>query len=376
MNAVYLQRSREVDAGEPSFLTAATPAPTGFYTLDLATWDIHCDEQTYAIHGVSFGEARLEAFVARVPPADLPDLLVAIGDLSRACGDYLIEYRIIQTDGSTRSMEARGRVLAGPDGSPLRMIGIVIDTSEHRAQRDAEHELATRLQHHLLPSVLADLPGIVTAARYLPATSGMLIGGDWYDAVPRPDGSLALVIGDVQGHSVEAACVMGQLRTALHAFLGEGHPVDRALAMTNRLLAADNRHVADGLFASCTIASITPDGLLQSCRAGHLPPLTVGLDGEARLLDLPDGLLLGIDPKAEYRAVEEPFVPMSTVFLCTDGLLETGCRDFDIGLRRVLPVLSVGRRADLEVLADDLLATAEPASARRDDIALLLARAL
>jgi len=376
MDGVQLQRGREAGLGFLPFPPAATQVVAGFYTLDLATWDIQCDEQTYEMHGLlPGGPPRLDTFLERVPPTDMAPLLAAIGELSKACGDYRIEYRIIRGDGSVRSMEARGRVLAGDDGLPRRMIGIATDTSEWRAQRDAEHEFATRLQRQLLPSALSTVPGVSVVARYLPATTGMLIGGDWYDAVPRPDGSVALVIGDVQGHSIEAACLMGQLRTGLHAFLSEGYPLDQALAMTNRMLITENRSVEDGLFASCCVASLSPEtGEMLACRAGHIAPSVIGPGGGTRYIDLLPGLLLGVDARAAYETTAVRIAPTSTVFMCTDGLLETGSGDLDVGMRRVLPVLRGGADMDLQILADQLVATAQPVSDRHDDIAVLLAR--
>jgi hypothetical protein len=378
MDGVHLLRGRAAELAFSPFPPSLIPTVTGFYTLNLATWEVQCDDQTYTMHGLDPGAVpRLETFLERVPPNDMPDLLAAISNLSQACGDYRIEYRIVHRDGSLRSMEARGRVLAGENGLPQRMIGIALDTSEYRAQRDAEHEFATRLQHQMLPNVLAGVPGIATAARYLPATAGMLIGGDWYDAVPRPDGSLALVIGDVQGHSVQAACVMGQLRTALHAFLSEGHRLDEALTMTNRMLTAEAAGIGDDLFASCCVVSLSPSGgELQACRAGHPPPAVATPEGGVRLLDLPAGLLLGVEPDTRYELQTVPMPTGSTVFLCTDGLLETGCGDLKVGLERVIPVLAAGAGQDLDVLADELIETAQPVSARHDDIAVLVARAL
>jgi hypothetical protein len=376
MNGVQLSRGREAGPAFSPFLPATTPVVAGFFTLDLVTWAVECDDQTYALHGVDPGAPpRLESFLDRVPRPDLPAVLEAINELTKGCGDYRVEYRIARGDDDLRAMEARGRVLGGDDGTPRRMIGIVTDTSDYRAQRDAEHEFAARLQRQMLPSSLVSVPGMRFAARYKPATDGMLIGGDWYDIVPRPDGSVVLVIGDVQGHSVEAACFMGQLRAGLRAFLGEGHELARALAMTNRMLISEYRPGEDGLFASCCLAALMPGGReLRTCTAGHLPPAVASARAEPSIPDVPAGLLLGVEPDVSYRTVSLPLPPDSTVFLCTDGLLECGPGDLEAGLDRVLPVLAAGHATDLEDLADLLVAAAAPQPVRHDDIAVLLAR--
>lgn len=375
MSDIRLSPGRDPVPVFSPFTPATTPATAGFYTLDLRTWRVECDEQTYRLHGLDpETPRRLDSFLARVPTDDLPALMKAVSDLSSACGEYRVEYRVA-APGGLRSMEACGRVLAGPDGTPSRMIGVVTDTSEHRAQQDIVREFAVRLQRHMMPGSLAEVPGVELAARYLPATDGMLIGGDWYDLVPRPDGSAVLVIGDVQGHGVEAACFMGQLRAGLRAYLTEGHELARTMAMTNAMLHGEQRLGEEGLLASCCLAAFSPGAFrAEICCAGHLPPVVAVPGYDPWFAEAPTGLLLGVAGDSAYETASAPLPPGSTVLMCTDGLLESGPGDLEAGLARVLPVLTGGHRTGLGVLADELVAAARPGAERFDDIAVLLAR--
>ncbi|WP_316316743.1 PP2C family protein-serine/threonine phosphatase, partial [Clavibacter michiganensis] len=135
-----------------------------------------------------------------------------------------------------------------------------------------------------------------TAGRYLPGTQGLDVGGDWYDVVASGDG-MALVIGDVQGHGVQAAATMGQLRSAVRAFALGDRPPDEVMSGVNHLLA----DLDPGLFASCCYIRLDPaTGRACAARAGHPPPLLRHPDGRTETLDLPGGVVLGVDPGAPY----------------------------------------------------------------------------
>lgn len=142
------------------------------------------------------------------------------------------------------------------------------------------------------------------AARYLPATRGMDIGGDFYDLIRLGPTTAAAAIGDVQGHNVNAAALMGQVRTAVHATAGAAP--DEVLARTNRLLT----DLDPDLFTSCLYVHLDL-GAHTAClaTAGHPPPLLRHPDGTTEPLRLPPGLLLGIDPDAGYASTEIPLPP-------------------------------------------------------------------
>ncbi|WP_406197354.1 SpoIIE family protein phosphatase [Kitasatospora sp. NBC_01560] len=271
------------------------------------------------------------------------------------------------------------RQLDADERTLLSTLGGLVAQSLARARlHDAEHELAAGLQRVMLPRTVPSVPGVTTAVRYLAAGSGLQIGGDWYDVVPLPGGHVGLVIGDVQGHDVHAAGIMGQLRIALRAYAAEGHPPAAVMARASRFLAdLDTDH-----FATCTYAEVNVDyGVVYAVRAGHLDPLVRRADGTAAVVPVTGGLPLGIAPDEEYRVTRFSLDPGETVVLCTDGLVEARGTDLDEGIARLTAVLAgppaggTGHGRDpLEELADRIASQAADDSEREDDIALLLLR--
>ncbi len=531
------------------FKPNATSVDAGFFTWEIETGEVICEPVTYRLHGLREDRsATMDTFLSRVPETDLPGVISAMKRMMASCDTYQIEYRVKGEDGSLRAMEARGRVLPGPDGHPVRMIGLAMDTTAVRARLDAErrrlnegadrarrtqeftaalasavsadaivaaareglraygadsfvvvaekdsrmtvvascgfdgqsvevltgidraaetpistaikqempvyicspaslaadyphladpvsrcaqrawvalpvpdsqgrfgaclfgfgqarefppeerallfaasgllaqslerariyeseHALARELQRGLLPRGELAAPGLTIATRYQAATSGMEIGGDFYDVVQLADGRVALVIGDVQGHNLFAASLMGRLRTAVHAYAREGHGPAEVMARTNQWLVGLNTDPDRALFATCCFVVLRPaTGELAMCRAGHHPPALVTPDAPPRVLDCDGGLPLGIDAGARYATVEARVPPGSVLVLTTDGLLDADGSDADYNVRCLLEVLAHGRTADLETLADDLLNSPRRPPRHGDDVALLVAR--
>ncbi|MFR9794945.1 SpoIIE family protein phosphatase [Streptomyces sp. MS06] len=232
---------------------------------------------------------------------------------------------------------------------------------------DAEHELVGMLQRQLLPRRLPALPGAVAVARYLPATAGLEVGGDWYDVIPLPDNHVALVIGDVQGHSTAAATLMGQMRTALRAYAVEGHPPDVVVAHANRLLA----DLETDLFATCCYVDVDmEEGAAWSVRAGHLPPVLRHPDGGTEAVESEAGPPLGVLRQAQFPLTPMALAPGTVLALTTDGLVESAHADIDEGLARLCRELAAADPEHLGPIADALLDSAP----RSDDVALLLLR--
>ncbi|MEU6507169.1 SpoIIE family protein phosphatase [Streptomyces sp. NPDC046942] len=256
------------------------------------------------------------------------------------------------------------------------LAGLIAHAMERAQRYDNEAALARGLQQALLPHRLSTHPRVETAGRYLPGTQGMDVGGDWYDVVEAGDG-IALVIGDVQGHGVQAAATMGQLRSAVRAFALGDRPPDEVLSGTNRLLI----DLDPGQFASCCYLRLDPaTGRALVARAGHPPPLLRCPDGRTRLLDIPGGVVLGVDPLARYPVAELVLEPDAILALYTDGLVERPGADIDDGIAALRLALgragaAAGRRGgrSLAGVADRLTATARRAMDRPDDVALLLA---
>ncbi|ULR51994.1 SpoIIE family protein phosphatase [Streptomyces deccanensis] len=209
---------------------------------------------------------------------------------------------------------------------------------------ETERELTDGLQRTMLPTLGPEIPGMSVAARYVPTGGGLQVGGDWYDMIALPSGRFALVIGDVQGHDVRAAGLMGQLRIALRAYASEGHRPDAVLSRASRFLHGITDSAADTYpdlrFATCLYVEVDPaTGVLDIARAGHPDPVVRMADGTVLVRPTPGGLPLGIDPDADYPTTRLVLEPGETMLLCTDGLIETGGHDLDTGWRRIRTIL-------------------------------------
>ena len=214
------------------------------------------------------------------------------------------------------------------------------------ADRSAwDHSVAQALQRAVLPDALPRIAGLDLAARYLPCTVGLEVGGDWYDVFPLGGGRVGLTVGDVVGHNVAAAAVMGQVRNLLRGYALD--KIDPAAVLTAtdaalELLLPDA--LATAVYAVLDLAS----GELRYASAGHPPPACVTPSGEVSYLDAdPDAMLgLGGGFSTGYRRL----VPGSTLLFYTDGLIEDRHRDLGEGLARLAGVMRPGgayRRADL-----------------------------
>ncbi|MFC4606798.1 SpoIIE family protein phosphatase [Streptomyces maoxianensis] len=233
---------------------------------------------------------------------------------------------------------------------------------------DAEHELATTLQRSLLPRKLPRLPGAVAVARYLPATVGLEVGGDWYDVIPLSENHVALVVGDVQGHNAGAATIMGQMRTAIRAYAVEGHPPDVVVSRANHLLVG----METDLFATCCYVAIDlEEGNALCVRAGHLPPLLRAPEGVTQEVEVEGGPPLGVLAEAEFPMTALALTPGAVLALLTDGLVESSSLHLEDGMRRVCDALSRADPSDAGRMADELLGGV---NRRDDDVALLLLR--
>ncbi|MET7919815.1 SpoIIE family protein phosphatase [Streptomyces avermitilis] len=248
------------------------------------------------------------------------------------------------------------------------LAGLIAQALERARLYDSEFALARGLQQALLPHRLPIVPGIHTVVRYLPGTSGMDIGGDWYDVIPT-DSGVCLVIGDVEGHSIAAAATMAQLRSAVRAFAAVGHTPGDVMAGVNRTLF----DLDPGLLASCCYILLEAHSHhAYAVTAGHPPPLLRSPDGTTDALDLDIGPVLGVERASIYPETRIALPPGSVLALYTDGLVEEPGTDIDVGIDRLRASLANARADSLDELADRLLHNARGSSYRADDIALLL----
>lgn len=227
-----------------------------------------------------------------------------------------------------------------------------------------EHHIALTLQRSMLPHSLPTPPGLRMAARYSASDAQLSVGGDFYDALELPDGTVAVVIGDVQGHSLRAATVMAQLRFALHAYLVEGHPPARAVDLLNELLIRSHPE----LVTVCVAVVDLRDGSMEVVNAGHLPPLLVTPDGARYLTG--SSPLLGVRLPSERRTTTVPSSGPCTLVLVTDGLLERRSGHLADSLARMAEVVTNAGTLDPGELCDVLLGQFDSAE-RGDDVAVL-----
>ncbi|WP_307866132.1 SpoIIE family protein phosphatase [Streptomyces smyrnaeus] len=251
------------------------------------------------------------------------------------------------------------------------LAGLIAQALDRARLYDTQRQLAHSLQTGLLPHRLASVPSLEVAARYLPAGRGMDIGGDFYDLIRSGRSSAAAAIGDVQGHNTTAAALMGQVRTAVHTHATAGVSPGEILARTNRLLI----DLDTGLFTSCLYAHLDlPRREVHLATAGHPPPLLRHPDGRTETLELPPGLLLGVEADTDYTTVAFPFEPGSVLALYTDGLVETPGVDIGVSTAALARRLAEAGDQDLEDLATTLTAPTVQHTPPTDDIALLLLR--
>ncbi|MBM9504465.1 ATP-binding SpoIIE family protein phosphatase [Actinacidiphila acididurans] len=236
-----------------------------------------------------------------------------------------------------------------------------------------EAYIADALQREMLPDSLPQPTGVQLASRYLPAAESARVGGDWYDAIPLPGSRVALVVGDVMGHSMTSAAIMGQLRTTVQTLAG----LDLAPQEVLYHLDEQAQRLGQDRMATCVYAVYDPIAhRLVVANAGHPPPVLLHADGLAEVLRVPPGAPIGVGG-VPFEAVELPAPAGATLLLYTDGLVESRSRDVWGGIEllreRLHDAAGVVSPPPLEPLCDEVLEILGPGD-RDDDIALLAAR--
>jgi PAS domain S-box-containing protein len=361
---------------EASFRDLADTAPVMIWTADTDGLVTFVNEGWMRFTGTTLDEELGASWALGVHLDDVEEMLASWDAALAKRSVWEHEYRLMSSGGEYRWVVDRG-VPRYERGEFVGYVGAAVDIHERvlmqqrlREHYEIEHTIAETLQRSLLPERLPRLEGLELVSRYLPsADRGTAVGGDWYDALERPDGRVALVVGDVAGHGLRAAATMGQLRNSFRAYgLVEASPAE-VVARVNRLVTSG------GEDAMATVLYLTLDretGEVTFSAAGHPPPLLLTPDGPY-FLEGGRSVPIGAADPAVFREATAVLPPGSTLLLYTDGLVERR----GVPLEESLDALAaaVGRAEDdLERLCDRVLDAVLPRRDPRDDVALLAVR--
>ena len=250
----------------------------------------------------------------------------------------------------------------------LEAVAAQCGLSLDRARRyEGERVVAETLQRSVLPETVPSMEGVRVSALYLPGSTAVDVGGDWFDTLTLPDGRLGFVVGDVVGKGVQAAATMAQLRNGMRALTLDVLTPAQTVTKLNLLL----ENYIDVPFATLAYLALDPETLMVTLTsAGHPPPLVVSPDGGTRFLEGDGGLPLGVDTGFEYAEHTTVLEPGSIIVLYTDGLVERRGRSIDDGLARLAN--AAGRAPhEPDAFVDALVGELLGAGARHDDVALL-----
>ncbi|TWJ20542.1 SpoIIE family protein phosphatase [Micromonospora endolithica] len=250
----------------------------------------------------------------------------------------------------------------------LALLDTVADLCEQTLERvrlaAAEHNLVTRLAGRLRTSNRTTPAGLRVATRYTPAMSGLHLGGDWHDLVDLDGDGLAVVVGDVVGHRVEAAADMAQLRTMINTLIRLGVPLGEVFPRLTDLLGV-------GFLGTCLAMTVDPvAGRVRVARVGHPHPVLVRPGQPPRRVDTASALPLGLVREA-VPVTTLPFGPGDLLVAYTDGLVERRNRAYDEGVAALHAVVDAYRDAPVEAIADAVMAEL---AGSEDDQALVVIR--
>ncbi|MEU1116401.1 MULTISPECIES: SpoIIE family protein phosphatase [unclassified Streptomyces] len=245
--------------------------------------------------------------------------------------------------------------------------GLVLDNARMYTYQES---VADTLQDSMLPHIQPRMSGCDIATRYLPGTLLGRVGGDWFDSVKLPGSRTALVVGDVMGHGLNSAAMMGQLRTAVQTMAALDLPPEQLLRNLDDLAQRLGEHY----LATCLYAVYDPiAGELHLANAGHIPPVLVRAeDGRSELLDLPTGAPIGVGG-VPFESVVVRVAPGDRLLMCTDGLVEVRGEDIGVGLA-TLTESAAHPAASMDDACDTIIRALNTRGGRKDDVALLMAR--
>jgi serine phosphatase RsbU (regulator of sigma subunit)/CheY-like chemotaxis protein/anti-sigma regulatory factor (Ser/Thr protein kinase) len=325
------------------------------------------------LHDGAMGRVAGERRAALLATVELlPDRQEVAGSI-----DSLLVVPLVAGDQLTGLLYLGGDADRRFDGEDLDLLTLAAEriaiAIDHARRFAHGRELVEILQRSLLPERLPTHPRLALAARYRPSGVAAQIGGDWYDALVLDEERTGVMIGDVVGHGVRAATIMGELRSALRAFAIEGHTPGEALRQLDRVVHAT---LGRGMVATVLFLILDArEGTVTLASAGHPPPALMSADGSVRLLDTEPHPPLGIDDRIQAIERVHPLAPGDTLLLYTDGLVERRHESIDVGIDR-LRAAAHDAPEDIEELCDHVLAHTVGDAPGRDDVAVLAVRLL
>ncbi|KOV85360.1 SpoIIE family protein phosphatase [Nocardia sp. NRRL S-836] len=357
---------------------------TGSWELDLRSGRLVWSANLCRIAGVSRSPDTLEDVLDLVHDDDRAVVRAHFEALKTNTPAPEIEFRLCRQDGMIAVVSSIGESVTDETGAVVALRGMHVDRTARRAaeadaraavvranavesQLENERQLMLRLQRAMLPPDLPLTPGVELAAAYQPADGAIGVGGDFYDAFTLPDGRLAVAVGDVVGHDMDAAVTMGRIRSTIRAYAMHNPDPDRVLGKLNRLVCL----CADLTMTTVFYGVYTPwTGSLCYANAGHPHPLLVR-DGVARPMTHRHGMITGAAHHADYRAFETLLRPGDLLLCYTDGLVEHRGSDIDAGVERLCAaVASSGLPDALDHLVPGVIRAVGP-EVGRDDICVL-----
>ena len=363
-------------ASEASFRLLADHAPVMIWTTDPDGLVTFVNNGWLEFTGTTLADELGETWSLGVHPDDARRMLDSWYEALAMREPWSMEYRLRRRDGEYRWIVDRGVPRFSERNEFAGYVGTATDIHERKQMEEAlrrvyerEHRVAETLQRSLLPEKLPDIEGVTLAARYLPAGEGAAVGGDWYDAAELPDGRVALVVGDVVGHGLRAAAVMGQLRNAFRAYaITETSPAE-IIARLNRLVTTGD----EGVMATVLYLALDRDtGEVSYASAGHPPPLLLTSEGP-RYLEGGRSVPVGAADLVTFREERVTLPPDSTLLLYTDGLVERRDTPLDVRFDQ-LAAAAAASGGDLEELCEGVLAAVLGGAEPADDVALLAVR--
>ncbi|MGW2086371.1 PP2C family protein-serine/threonine phosphatase [Streptomyces sp. NPDC001880] len=361
---------------------------------NLLTDEVSWSEELFQIFGRSpeAGPLSLDELPSMLLPEDQPLLTALVTDCLVDGKPIDGEFRILRTDGRTRTLHMMGEPVLDSDGCTASMWAVLRDISELRRNQQAvrrshdslrrrehrartEHRLAVELQEAVLPPWRGSLrlpsqgPGALDlAAHYLPSDSSSRIGGNWYDALEMPDGRTVLTVGDLTGHGIQATSAMAMLLGALRGMAVAGIEPGVLMGHLNQLLETS----VQPALGSAVCCRVDPaSGTLAWAQAGHPAPLLFR-DGEGRPLPAPDGVLLGAASGVAYEQDEVHLLPGDVLVLHTDGLNRHNDRGAGPDALLALAPRFVQARSAQECLRTVVAEFGD--TQRLDDVCVLIAR--